>query len=172
MYTQIFYSESKTKLDWSWISQGLLCLFFFWVYMFPPFQPNPRNFEIELTRNNYLNLKFNNFRDYFSILNYLRIFSLSSGLVMIIWFWIHTFHFSICSHIFILQNVLFLWKKLLSDQVSIYFHINSFIHIHLYLYVYLSIYNMYFCLFPCYFYVCMCVCMYVCMCVFYYMCMF
>ena len=148
MYTQIFYSESKTKLDWSWISQGLLCLFFFWVYMFPPFQPNPRNFEIELTRNNYLNLKFNNFRDYFSILNYLRIFTLNSGLVMIIWFWIHTFYFSICSHIFILQNVLLLWKKLLGDQVSIYFHINSFIHIHLYTYVYLSIYNMYFCLFP------------------------
>ena len=68
MYTQIFYSESKTKLDWSWISQGLLCLFFFWVYMFPPFQPNPRNFEIELTRNNYLNLQSPYFCDYFSMI--------------------------------------------------------------------------------------------------------
>ena len=112
IYTQSLYRESNTKLDRSWISQALLWLFFFWVYMFPPFQPNPRNFEIELTRNNYLNLKFNNFRDYFSILSYLRIFTLSSGLVMIIWFWIHTLYFSICSHVFILQFKLCMitWK--------------------------------------------------------------
>ena len=170
MYTQIFYSESKTKLDWSWISQGLLCLFFFWVYMFPPFQPNPRNFEIELTRNNYLNLKFNNFRDYFSILNYLRIFTLSSGLVMIMWFWIHTFYFSICSHIFILQNVLF-WKcNRLQCLFSTLIHLYIFIYISMYICLYIICISV--CFHAIFMYVCVYVCMYVCMCVFYYMCMF
>ena len=38
-----------------------------WEFGIPPFQPNPRNFEIELTRNNYLNLQFPFFCDYFSI---------------------------------------------------------------------------------------------------------
>ena len=79
---------------------------------------------------------------------------------MIIWFWIHTFYFSICSHIFILQNVLF-WKcNRLQCLFSTLIHLYIFIYISMYICLYIICISV--CFHAIFMYVCVYVCMYVC----------